>query len=63
MDEEKEALFLDALLGIEDELTKQNDLLARNNAAMQGVLLALKEIPPSSRGVWSCKTPRNHRFL
>ena len=34
MDEDKEALFLDALLGIESELTKQNDLLAKNNAAM-----------------------------
>ncbi len=50
MDEEKEALFLDALLGIEGELTKQNDLLTRNNAAMQGVLLALKEIAQAIRG-------------
>ena len=34
----------------EGELTKQNDLLARNNAAMQGVLLALKEIAQAIRG-------------
>ena len=46
----KKLSSLDALLGIEGELTKQNDLLARNNAAMQGVLLALKEIAQAIRG-------------
>ena len=44
MDEEKEALFLDALMGIESELTKQTKLLERNNSVMQGILLALRDI-------------------